>query len=67
LIDQQKERLLLLYELPATEKDPEKLMDLLDKVNRLLEAEESSLRDTTSTPLSTESQRPKGALERNST
>jgi hypothetical protein len=53
MIDREKERWLLLCERAATEQDPEKLMDLLDEVNRLLEAEESRRRDTPSTPLST--------------
>jgi len=56
MIDQEKEHWLLLCEQAATEQDPEKLMDLLDKVNRFLEAEENRRRDTPSTPLSTETQ-----------
>jgi hypothetical protein len=52
MIDQEKERWLLLCKQAATEQDPEKLMDLLDKVNRFLEAEENR-RGTPSTPLST--------------
>jgi hypothetical protein len=55
MIDQEKEHCLLLCEQAATEQDPEKLMDLLDKVNRFLEAEENRRRDTPSTSLSTES------------
>ena len=42
MTDQEKEHWLLLCEQAATEQDPEKLMDLLDKVNRFLEAEEKS-------------------------
>jgi hypothetical protein len=55
MIDQEKEHWLLLCEQAATEQDPEKLMDLLDKVNRFLEAEENRRRGTPSRPLATES------------
>jgi hypothetical protein len=53
MTSQIKERWLLLCEQAATEKDPKKLMALIEEVNRLLESEENQRREARGTPRTT--------------
>lgn len=49
-MQEQKERWMQLCEKAATEQDPEKLMELIAEINRLLEAKERRLRSNTAAP-----------------
>jgi hypothetical protein len=60
MIGQAKERWLELCELAATEQNPQKLMELVAEIDRLLEAKQTRLANAPSTPPSTGSPVPKG-------
>ena len=49
-MQEQRERWLQLCEQAATEQDPEKLMELIAEINRLLEAKERRLRQNPPVP-----------------
>jgi len=60
MIGQTKERWLELCEQAATEQDPQKLMELVAEIDRLLETKQARLANAPGTPSSPESPQPKG-------
>jgi hypothetical protein len=60
MIGRVKEHWLELCEQAATEQDPQKLMELVAEIDRLLEAKQSRLRNASGTTSSPESPQPKG-------